>query len=155
LNKPYLIDTDKLGDPMERQKFEMYNRKLGIDHLNISKHLCNLESDEILKRSLLSETRCMIRIYMVSAFNLSSRDNGSASDPYLSISCNEKTFHNRNDYQLDEANPDFHLKYEFEGKFPGSTPLKIEVWDYDMIFGDDLIGTTYVDLEDRYFNIEW
>jgi hypothetical protein len=104
---------------------------------------------------LLSETRCMIRIYMISAFNLSSRDNGSASDPYLSLTCNGKTFNERDKYQLDDANPDFHSKFEFEGKFPGSTPLKIEVWDYDMIFGDDLIGTTYVDLEDRYFNMEW
>jgi hypothetical protein len=56
---------------------------------------------------------------------------------------------------LNEPNPNFHEKYEFEGKFPGSTPLKIEVWDYDMIFGDDLIGITTVDLEDRYFNMEW
>ena len=27
--------------------------------------------------------------------------------------------------------------------------------DYDDLFGDDLIGTTIVDLEDRYFMPEW
>lgn len=27
--------------------------------------------------------------------------------------------------------------------------------DYDDLFGDDLIGTTWVDLEDRYFLAEW
>jgi hypothetical protein len=155
LKKEWHIDVEKLGDPMERQKLETHNRKLGIDHLNISKHLCNLESDEILKRSLLSETRCMIRAYMVSAYNLSSRDNGSDSDPYLAITCNGKTFSDRDNYQLDNPQPDFFKKFEFEGKFPGSTPLKVEVWDYDMIFGDDLIGTSIVDLEDRYFNMEW
>jgi hypothetical protein len=27
--------------------------------------------------------------------------------------------------------------------------------DYDDLFGDDLIGITHVDLEDRYFLPEW
>jgi len=29
------------------------------------------------------------------------------------------------------------------------------VYDYDEIFGDDLIGTSILDLEDRYFSMEW
>lgn len=33
--------------------------------------------------------------------------------------------------------------------------LKIEVWDYNPIFKDELIGETSVDLEDRYFNNDW
>jgi len=31
----------------------------------------------------------------------------------------------------------------------------IDVMDYDLLFGDDLIGSTSVDLEDRYFLAEW
>ena len=45
--------------------------------------------------------------------------------------------------------------YDFEGHFPGSSPLIIECWDYDMVFGDELIGTSVLDLEDRYFSIDW
>jgi len=153
--KPFTVDTDKLGSAIERKKFETHVRTLGIDHLHISKHLCNLESDEILKRSLLSETRCVIRLYIISGYDISSRDNGSASDPYLFIQCNEKTYNERDNYQMDQSNPEFHKMYDFEGKFPGSTPLKIQVWDYDAIFGDDLVGTTNVDLEDRFFSLEW
>lgn len=33
--------------------------------------------------------------------------------------------------------------------------LKIDAMDYDLLFSDDLIGTTNVDLEDRYFLPEW
>jgi len=31
----------------------------------------------------------------------------------------------------------------------------IEAMDYDELFGDELIGKTSVDLEDRYFSPEW
>ena len=31
----------------------------------------------------------------------------------------------------------------------------IEAYDYDMLFGDDLIGRTEIDLDDRYYSSEW
>ena len=154
-SKPLPIDTSVLGDPQERQKLKLEFREIGVEHLRIARHLCNLESDEIIKRNLISEKRCMIKVYMISAFNLSSRDNGSDSDPYLILECNGKTYNERDNYQLDCSNPEFLKSYSFEGMFPGSTPLKISAMDYDMVFGDDLIGITNVDLEDRYFSIEW
>ena len=92
---------------------------------------------------------------MINGYDLASRDNGSPSDPYLILKCNGKTFNERDIYQLDTSEPDFYKRYEFEGVFPGSTPLEIGAWDFDHIFGDDLIGTTIVDLEDRYFSMEW
>ena len=29
------------------------------------------------------------------------------------------------------------------------------MWDYDDLFGDDLIGKTSIDLDDRFFNCQW
>ena len=56
---------------------------------------------------------------------------------------------------MDEINPKFFKFYDFESVFPGCSPLQIEVYDYDAIFGDDLVGTTFLDLEDRYFSMGW
>ncbi len=53
------------------------------------------------------------------------------------------------------ANPKFYKSYDFEGVFPGCSPLEILLYDYDDVFGDDLIGSTTIDLEDRYFSMEW
>jgi hypothetical protein len=45
--------------------------------------------------------------------------------------------------------------YEFNVEFPGASNIIIEAWDYDDLFGDDIIGHTYIDLDDRYFSPEW
>lgn len=39
--------------------------------------------------------------------------------------------------------------------FPGADPLKIMFYDYDEVFGDDLIGETEIDLDERWFSPEW
>lgn len=40
-------------------------------------------------------------------------------------------------------------------EFPGAPRLKIEAMDYDDFFGDDLIGRTYIDLDDRFYSQNW
>jgi hypothetical protein len=39
-------------------------------------------------------------------------------------------------------------------KIPGDALVEISVWDWDGI-GDDLIGSTTIDIEDRWFTKEW
>lgn len=56
---------------------------------------------------------------------------------------------------MDEPNPKFYKCYEMDAEFPGAAPVEIEAYDYDDLFGDDLIGKTTIDLDDRYFNPEW
>ena len=92
---------------------------------------------------------------MVEGFDFAQRDIGSPSDPYLKIVCGKKTFSEQDNYQLDEPNPKFHKSYDFEVTFPGAPPLDIHAYDYDTLFGDELIGSTSVDLDDRYFSAEW
>jgi len=92
---------------------------------------------------------------VISAYDLSSRDNGSDSDPYLNIVLGNKVYNDRSNYQEDEPCPDFHKVYDFEAVFPGCPMLNVQVYDFDDLFGDDLIGETKIDLEDRFFSPEW
>jgi hypothetical protein len=58
-------------------------------------------------------------------------------------------------YQLDQPNPEFFKCFQFEGIFPGSPQLIVKMMDFDDLFGDDLIGETSIDLEDRFFSSDW
>jgi Ca2+-dependent lipid-binding protein len=128
---------------------------LGVAHLDITKHLANMNAADTLKRLLLGQNKCIVRLYVISAYDLSSRDNGSDSDPYLNIIIGNKVFNDRANYLEDEANPDFYKVFEFEAVFPGCPLLNVQIYDYDDLFGDDLIGETKIDLEDRFFSPEW
>ena len=82
----------------ERQQFALQMRSLNLSHLDILRHVANIQSEDILKRQLLESNKCIVRLYVIEAFNLSSRDNGSASDPYLYLKCNSKTVNERDNY---------------------------------------------------------
>ena len=49
----------------------------------------------------------------------------------------------------------YYIIFSLGAILPGDTTLKIEVWDQDPIFPDELIGYTKIDLEDRFFNDKW
>lgn len=153
--KNFEVDLDKLETIEGREEIEMEMEPFGIRHLKITKILADIQSDVILQKMLLTTNKCIVRAYMVSAYDLASRDVGGFSDPYLKITCGDKVISERDNYILDEPNPDFCKHYDFSTIFPGCPPLQIDVMDYDDLFGDDLIGSTSVDLEDRYFLAEW
>lgn len=109
----------------------------------------------MISRMLLIKTKCLIRLYMIEGYEFVQKDLTSPSDPYLKLKCGKKKYNERKNYQLDEPNPKFYTMYEFESEFPGAAPLEIKAYDYDDLFGDDLIGTTIIDLDDRFFSPEW
>ena len=87
---------------------------------------------------------------------MAQRDNDSDSDPFVVVKMGDKkTFSDRENYKDDEPNPDIYKEFCFEAVFPGCPEFSIELWDYDLLFGDDLIGITKLDLEDRYFSADW
>lgn len=108
-----------------------------------------------ISKMMLSKTKAVVRVYMLEGFNFANKDIGTASDPYLTLSCGKRVYNERNNYQLDTPDPKFYKMFEFDAEFPGASPIKIQAFDYDDLFGDDLIGETVIDLDDRFFSPEW
>ena len=92
---------------------------------------------------------------MLEGFEFEQKDVFSLSDPYLVVRCGKIEFDERENYQLDTSCPKFFKCYEFDQEFPGAPLLEIIAKDYDDFFGDDEIGTTLIDLDDRMFSQAW
>lgn len=153
--KDFDLDIESLESMEGRMAMRMALDPLGVNHLQVVRRLAEIESDVILKRMLLKSIKMVVRIYMIEGFDLASRDIGGFSDPYLKLKCGNRKYDERDNYVLDEPNPKFNKHYDFETLFPGCPMLFIDAYDYDDLFGDDLIGSTTIDLEDRYFLPEW
>ena len=96
--KNFDLDLDKLETIEGREELEMQMEPFGIRHLRITKILADIQSDVILQRLLLTQTKCVVRAYFVSAYDLASRDVGGFSDPYIKIRCGEDVFDERANY---------------------------------------------------------
>ena len=127
----------------------------GLGSLKLEEAIAKVYAEKLLDYYLKKNIKCRARVYILTGFNLSQRDMFSASDPYLIVRAGDREFSKRDEYQLDTQNPDFYQTFEFLNEYPGAPILEIEVWDYDEFFGDDLIGKTTVDLDDRYFSLGW
>ena len=133
----------------EIEKFKAKDEK-------IMSELKNIEKYEKLTKSILVKHEVIIRVYILEIRDLPAKDKLSDSDPYIKIYFGEeKKFDEQKNHHNDEKNVKWFKYYDILSIFPGDSTLKIEVWDYNPIFKDELIGTTSIDLEDRYFNNDW
>jgi len=122
----------------------------------IIKELKNIEKYEKLTKNILVKHEVIIRVYILELRDLPRKDLLSESDPYIKIYFGgEKKYDEQSIHHDDEANVKWYKYYDILTIFPGESTLKIEVWDYNPIFKDSLIGSTSLDLEDRYFNNDW
>ena len=86
---------------------------------------------------------------------MAKRDLFSESDPYIVVNCGRVEFNDRQNYCLNTTNPEIYKCFEFMETFPGAHDIKIDVYDYNEFFGDEIIGKTSIDLDDRYFSNSW
>lgn len=110
---------------------------------------------EQIAKLLLVKSECVVRVYIIDAMNLEQKDANSPSDPYLVLKLGKMRISDRDNAIMDNANPKFLKSFDLMSTFPGESTLKIQVWDYNDLFSDDKIGTTKIDLEDRFFNESW
>ena len=153
------FDTSKeagsILNPEGRKTFQKLMHKMRLNNLGIYRVISDCQSTEIVKRLLMNERTSNICVYIVRAFNLASRDNDSPSDPYVKLVLGDEEHSDRENYVEDCESPEIYRMWRFTAKFPGCPLLKVQMWDYDLLFGDDLIGETAIDLEDRYFSSDF
>ncbi|CAK4632712.1 unnamed protein product [Aphanomyces euteiches] len=109
---------------------------------------------------LLTPMPFQVRVYILNGENFTPMDPGldgqpGKSDPYLILRLGKEKINDRKNYIDDVVDPDFYKMFEFNTHFPGASTLFIDAYDHDLIGGDDLIGSTTIDLEDRFFDKNW
>ena len=77
--------------------------------------------------------------------------NGKA-DPYLKIHLGGTTINDKDNYISKQLNPIFGKVFDIEATFPMDGQLTVQVFDWDLLSGDDLIGETKIDLENRFYS---
>lgn len=127
----------------------------GLGLLNIDEYLNNWKFQVALFKKMNEQQKALCRVYMIDGYNFVEKDLFSKSDPYLVLRSGKDVFSEKANYQLDTSEPQFFKSYDFVNSFPGAHVLHIEAYDYDDFFGDELIGGTKIDLDDRFFNKTW
>ncbi|XP_071827020.1 myoferlin-like isoform X6 [Apostichopus japonicus] len=95
---------------------------------------------------------CLVRVYCIKAIDLQPQDANGLSDPYLKMSLGKVKFTDEDYYIPNTLNPSFGRMFEVKTFLPVHKDLKITVMDYDLLSKDDIIGETYIDLENRYLS---
>eukprot|EP00116_Pleurobrachia_bachei_P010782 sb/3471044/ len=76
----------------------------------------------------------------------------SQSDPYPALKIGKTKIRDRDHYVPKCLEPMYGLMYELDCVIPLESELKVQIFDYDLLSGDDLIGETKIDLENRYLS---
>ncbi|NWH48959.1 MYOF protein, partial [Fregata magnificens] len=93
--------------------------------------------------------KCLVRVYIVRAFDLPPRDRNGLCDPYVRVSLGTKTLGQRDQYVPNTLEPVFGRLFEVTGTIPLEKDLRVSLLDYDLLPPDQEVGTTTIDLENR------
>uniref|UniRef100_A0A3Q1BXL8 C2 domain-containing protein n=1 Tax=Amphiprion ocellaris TaxID=80972 RepID=A0A3Q1BXL8_AMPOC len=99
-----------------------------------------------------SPVQVLIRVYIVSASNLHPADPDGKADPYIVLRLGKNEIKDRDNYIPKQLNPVFGRSFEMQATFPRESLLSVLIYDFDLVGGDDLIGETRIDLENRFYS---
>ncbi|XP_045068010.1 fer-1-like protein 6 isoform X2 [Coregonus clupeaformis] len=99
-----------------------------------------------------TSVKVLVRVYIVSASNLHPADADGKSDPYIVLRLGKTEIKDRDNYIPKQLNPVFGRSFELQATFPKDSLLTVLIYDHDTIGTDDLIGETWIDLENRFYS---
>jgi hypothetical protein len=112
-----------------------------------------------------------VRVYIIKAHSLAPMRAGNSSNPYVELQLNipqgdiadmhyqnafQGLFHfsDEQNYKMNTIQPDFNAWYELDAILPGISTLDVSIKDHGYVRNTP-IGSTRIDLEDRWFSREW
>lgn len=99
------------------------------------------------------DSRRIARLFSVEAKDLMAKDDDGKSEPYIEAKLGNQTLGDSDDAKH-SLNPQLRKMHEFQTQLPGASKLELTLWDDDRI-GRQLMGSTTIDLEDRWFCGAW
>lgn len=138
---------------------KVVGRLKGLVRVMLTENEPSLLSEELMKQ-LLKPEKYAVRLYCLTGKGLAAMDvdmkgNPANSDPYLKVKLGKEKFDDRKNFVEDAKDVDLYKMIPFNCELPGTSQLQISLMDHDFIGGDDLIGKTTIDLEDRWFDARW
>lgn len=94
----------------------------------------------------------LVRVYVIRCLNLHPMDPNGKADPYLVCTLGKKTYNMKKEYCSKTLDPEYGKCFEFNAVIPFDHLVKVQIYDWDMLSGDDLIGETEVDIENMYYS---
>lgn len=94
----------------------------------------------------------LVRVYIVKATDLHPMDLNGKADPYVILQLGSKKISDKENYVSKQLNPVFGKCFEIECCFPQDSMLTVQIFDWDLVGSDDLIGETRIDLENRFYS---
>ncbi|XP_057656510.1 otoferlin-like isoform X1 [Diorhabda carinulata] len=96
--------------------------------------------------------KVLVRIYIVKAIDLHPMDLNGKADPYIVLQLGSKKISDKDNYVSKQLNPVFGKCFEIEATFPQDSVLTVQIYDWDLVSSDDMIGETKIDLENRFYS---
>ncbi|XP_055599374.1 otoferlin-like [Uranotaenia lowii] len=94
----------------------------------------------------------LVRVYVIKGTDLHPMDLNGKADPYVVLQLGSKRVSDKENYVSKQLNPVFGKCFEIEATFPQDSMLTVQIYDWDLVGSDDLIGETKIDLENRFYS---